>query len=145
MIRKIEINELPRLFELARKFYASAPSLGNFDPDTAVRGWAYFLQNGMGAIFVIEDDGDIHGMIAALKTPDIHSGEMKAVEMAWFVDEKHRGRGLLLLKEFEKWAKDNGCKKVCMMYLSDLMPEKLKAVYTRLGYKEVELSYLKEV
>ena len=77
--------------------------------------------------------------------PDPNTGEMLATEFFWFVNPESRGSGLKLLKVFEKWAKEKGCKKVIMVHLSDSMPEKIRNIYLRFGYKVAETHYIKEV
>lgn len=144
-IRKLDIDEIERLGELAEKFYASSEFLQGFSLEVFRESWTSFLSSGLGVIFVLEADGKLMGAIGGLKYPDPNSGEWTATEFFWFVDEACRGKGLLLLKRFEEWARGQGCKKILMVHLLDLMPEKVKRVYERYGYKAIEVHYAKEV
>jgi GNAT superfamily N-acetyltransferase len=68
-----------------------------------------------------------------------------AVETFWFVHPDHRGQGLSLLVEFEKWGKREGCQTLAMIHMVDSFPDKLETLYRRRGYKLIEKHYLKEI
>lgn len=103
------------------------------------------IQSGVGAMLMLEDNGILVGGLGCLKYPDLHSGELFAVETFWYVLPEHRGAGLLLLEAYEKWARDNGCVKCAMIHMVDSMPEKLEVVYKRKGYSLIEKHYVKEL
>jgi GNAT superfamily N-acetyltransferase len=65
-----------------------------------------------------------------------------STEIFWYVRKGYRGRyGIDLIEEYEQWAKQKGCKRIRMIHLVDLMPDKLKRFYERRGYKEIETVY----
>ncbi len=130
---------------LIEEFYSSSQFLKGFNPDHCEKMWINLITNNIGVIFLLVEHESITGFLAALKYPDINSGELVATEMAWFVKESQRGRGLLLLREFEGWAKEEGCKLITMGYLKDLMPDKVERLYERMGYKAIETHYIKEI
>lgn len=145
MIRKLNIDELDKVLPIAEQFYNSTEFLSNFNIEIFKKNWIQFIESGLGVIFVLEDENNIIGVLGGFKYPDVNSGELIATEFFWFVDADKRGNGIRLLKEFEKWAKEEDCKKIIMVYLCDLMPEKLDRVYKRLGYRRTEINYTKEV
>jgi len=145
MIERATTDRLRELMPLIEEFYASSKFLNRFNPDHCEKMWINLITNNIGIIFLLIEHEKITGFLAALKYPDINSGELVGTEMAWFVKESQRGRGLLLLKEFEKWAKEEGCKKITMGFLIDLMPEKVQRVYENMGYKASETHYIKEI
>lgn len=97
------------------------------------------------AIFMLRGGGKVCGAIGGIKAEDLHCGELIAVETFWFVNPVHRGHGLRLLELFEIWAKEEGCCKVAMIHLDDSMPETLKKLYGRRGYRLIESHYVREV
>ena len=145
MIKRATIEGLRELMPLIEEFYASSKFLKGFNADHCEKMWINFITNNVGIIFLLVEHEKITGFLAALKYPDVNNGELVAMEMAWFVKESQRGRGLLLLREFEKWAKEEGCKSIIMVYLKDLMPEKLQKVYENMNYKPMETHYIKEI
>ena len=145
MIRKITKDEIPILASLGEEFYKASGLSGSFNMAHFTAQWTVLLDAGMGVIFVAFDGETPIGVLAGIKTQDLNSGIWQAGEMAWFVTEKHRGQGIRLLKTFEAWAKEQGCKRIAMAYLCASMPETVKRIYRLLGYKEIEVTYSKEV
>jgi GNAT superfamily N-acetyltransferase len=66
---------------------------------------------------------------------------MTAVEMFWYTAKETRGDGIKLYLKFKKWAKDNGCKRLAMIYLPCSMPDKLKQFYESEGFSLLEMHY----
>lgn len=115
------------------------------DPNRPRETYWPFIQKGIGAMFLLVKDDVIVGGLGCLKYPDLHSGEIFAVETFWYVLPEHRGKGLLLLNAYEKWAKDNGCVKCAMIHMIDSMPDVLERLYFRRGYELIEKHYVKEI
>ena len=65
---------------------------------------------------------------------------MIATESHWYVRKNKRGKGIYLLRAFEKWAKQKECKKI---YLGS--SQLFKDAYLRLGYKIKTVIYQKEI
>jgi len=145
MIERATIDRLRELMPLIEEFYASSKFLKGFNADHCEKMWINFITNNLGVIFLLMDKEEIIGFLAALKYPDINSGELIATEMAWFVKSDHRGKGLLLLKRFEEWAREEKCKGIIIVHLMDSMPEQLKRIYEKRGYKAIEINYTKEI
>jgi len=143
MIRKLEIEELHKITSLAEEFFSISGITGNFDIPFFIKNWEFFLSSGMGSIFVLDGDEGIIGGIGCIKVPDIITGKPVASEMFWYVKDGRRGDGLKLFDEFEKWADDQGCSIKRMVHLSNVMPDELKRLYSRRGYREVEIAYEK--
>jgi GNAT superfamily N-acetyltransferase len=144
-VRSLAVSELPRLAECAREFYQSSRFLRHFDMARFEQLWTGLLATGTGTIFALVDDGRIVGTLGGVMYPETYSDELIAQEFFWFCQSEHRGQGLKLYRAFEQWARKGGCSQVRMAHLSDSMPEKLKRVYARLGFEEVETSYAKRL
>lgn len=145
MIRRATVDRLRELMPLVEEFYSSSKFLVKFDSDHCAGMWTKFMTIGAGVIFLLEENEKIIGFLAALKWPDINSGDLWATGMAWFVKSNKRSKGILLLKEFERWAKEENCKMIIMAHLMDLMPDKMKKVYGKFGYQPTEINYGKVI
>lgn len=146
MIEELKITEIDSLTEIANNFFASSDFLNDFDMKVFKKNWSFFIENDVGVIFISKDkDNKPTGAIGGCMYPDPNNGELLATEFFWFVNPECRGSGIKLLKVFEKWAKEKGCKKVIMVHLSDSMPEKVSNIYIRFGYRKAETHYIKEV
>jgi GNAT superfamily N-acetyltransferase len=99
-----------------------------------------------GRVWVAEVDGVPRGFLAAILQPVWFSpGARVALETSWWMDEDVRGRveGVRMLAEFERWAKEEGAKAICM---SDIVLEGESAaerILTRLGYRITERTFTK--
>lgn len=134
-------HEIEKLIPLAKDFIAESGQDIPFDPDHFTDTWKQIYATGTGSIIKYEKDGVIVGALGFLIYKDILSGELKSTETFWFVKKEFRGVGLLLLDEFEKVSKKMGVKRIMMAHLKNLMPEKIKSIYLKKGFKEVETQY----
>lgn len=107
--------------------------------------WFNLISSGAGKIFGLWDKDKIIGGIGLILFPALEDGVMTTTEAFWFVDEKSRGGGMKLFLKAEKWAKESGSKRMNMIHLTNSMPEKLKSLYERRGYKMIEATYQKEI
>jgi GNAT superfamily N-acetyltransferase len=145
MIREAKVSEVRRVAEFMKGFEKVTPLL-KLDIHHTVEQYERFISKGIGAILMLLNErGSLHGGLGFITYPDLHSGDMMAVETFWYVDPNHRGRGVQLVREFEKRAKEQGCKKVAMIHLMDSYPAELENLYSRMGYTLIEKHYVKEV
>lgn len=146
MIQRARIEDLPRMAACAAKFYATSKFLNGFDIEKFTALWTNLLEHGIGVIFVLFDNaGEVRGAIGGMKSGDLYSGEPYSQELFWFVEHEHRGSGLRLYFEFEKWSRDKDCRSIRMVHLADSMAEKLNRVYIRLGFELMESHYGKKL
>ena len=70
-----------------------------------------------------------------------------AQEIGWWVEPEYRGSitAIKLYKEFERKAKQMGVSKLMMISLHSLEPEKVNAMYSKLGYRPIEYTFLKDL
>ncbi len=141
-VRIADISEIRKVAEFMTRF-EQATEYVKVNVDHTTKAYENLMSSGASIFFVLEDDGEMIGGLGAIKYPDLHSGELTAVETFWFVDPQHRGKGLMLLDAFEKWARRQGCKKAAMIHLSDSYPEVLERLYKRRGYKLVEKHFVR--
>lgn len=115
-------------------------------PDT-IRGMVNLCVNDH-LMSVIDIDGCIVGFAAGLTGPLLGNGSiLSGTELAWWVDPEHRAgsNGIKLLKHIEQSAKDAGVKYWTMAYMESSMPETIKRIYEKMGYRQTEVMYTKEL
>jgi len=145
-IREAETSDLDSLEPLATEFYSQSQFLTGFDMARFKRCWTELIEGGAGTIFLLIDDrGEIAGLLGGMKYPELYSGTPIATEFFWYVQEGLRGQGMKLYRAFEDWARNRKCSQIRMVHLMDSMPDKLNVVYRRLGYEPAELHYVKDL
>lgn len=115
------------------------------DPEIPAKSYWDMIQNGNAEMMMLMEGDKCVGGLGCIKYPDLHSGELFAVETFWYVLPDYRGAGITLLERFEQWAKDNNCVKCAMIHLVDSMSSVLERLYKMRGYKLVEKHYVKEL
>lgn len=95
--------------------------------------------------FIMLKEGVIIGALAGSVVFNPQFGQLIYQELVWYVDEKHRGEGLRLLKHLEEWCKETGVKKIIMAFMHNSMPDRLYEFYQRKGYKPLETHLIKDV
>jgi GNAT superfamily N-acetyltransferase len=144
MIRKGELEDIPAVVRMSGDFWQHSA----FDEEFIERDCAAMAEDRIndGLLFIYESNGEAHGFIALVVGPlMVNFGVNIGTEIAWWVDPDHRaGRaGIGLLKAAEDAAKDRGCKYMGMLYMESSMPEAIKTIYERSGYRKSEANYLK--
>jgi GNAT superfamily N-acetyltransferase len=94
-----------------------------------------------------DDRGAVMGYICGEVRPDIYDGELCAFELFWAVPDRYRrdGIGLALLNEWEKKVKSMGAVKSFMGLGAFCNPDKMRAIYSHLGYQLYSESYFKAI
>lgn len=148
MIRLLSINELPLLLEGGREFFAEGKIPGGFDEYHFVCSVGSFMRDGVCYVAgSFSPDGRIQGALAWMLHPGIFSPALCATELFWFVRDEFRGRisvGMGLLAFFENEARRRGAKRLAMIHMMNLQPEKLSKLYERRGYTLIEKHYERE-
>jgi GNAT superfamily N-acetyltransferase len=145
MIREAKVSEIRKVTEFMKAF-EKASSFVKVDIDHAAEKYERFVSSGAGTVLIMVDEKDvIHGGLGFITYPDLHSGFLMAVETFWYVSPEYRGRGLMLVREFERRAKEKGCKYIAMIHMTDSYPEELEHVYAHMKYRLVEKHYMKEI
>ena len=137
----LKIQEIKELISLAHEFIGESGEDIPFNDSHFVTTWEHIYATQTGSILVLRKGTEIVGALGFLVYKDILSGELKATEAFWFVRKGFRGVGLTLLEQFEEIAKKMKVKRIMMVHLKKLMPEKLKSIYESRGYREIETQY----
>tara|TARA_R110000796_G_scaffold26162_1_gene72978 strand:+ start:11785 stop:12231 length:447 start_codon:yes stop_codon:yes gene_type:complete len=143
IIRPMKEEDIFDVLVLAREFSKEAPETHKWDKDKTNN----FLYSALAApnmeVFVIDSNKEITGFIVGIITEMFASNKVIASELAWFVTREARGTpsSIKLIKTFEKWAKQNGSNYCVVADIKGITD--LKRLYTRMGYKSTETSYIK--
>ena len=145
-VRLATADDLDVIAAMGQRFFAGtryAAALSPSHEDIRAAMQAILVH---GRLWVAEIDGVVRGFLAAVLQPVWFSpGDRVALETSWWMDEDVRGRveGVRMLAEFERWAKEEGAKAICM---SDIVLEGESAaerILTRLGYRITERTFTK--
>lgn len=141
-IREATLEDSARLVEMAIRFLTETP-MGEAVPPAPLKLAQLVLQVlDVGVIFVAEVNGRLEGFIALVALEHPMSGEAYADELAWWVEPEARSRsiGPRLLSRAEDWCRQNA-----LSFLKMVAPigSGVATAYLRLGYQEIETSFMK--
>lgn len=148
MIREAIQDDLGRLVEMGEAFFAYsafAPFVA-YDPEQAAAVLSGLIDSPDAVVLVAELDGEVAGaLVGALSSAWFNPTKRMAVELAWWLDPKHRHGtvGVRLMRRFEQWAQSRFAD---VLVMSDLVidgSEPLGDLMTRAGYTYVERSHMK--
>lgn len=139
------VKDLDYMGRVGAHFYAEGNLPGRCVPEVFAKTWMNLREMGLGTIWMLLRDGEIVGALGGVVTADPNDGVLTGSEMFWWVQPECRGHGLRLLMQFEEWARGRGAKRLAMVHLLSLMPEKVGKLYERMGYTAVEVNYHKQL
>lgn len=146
MIRIAIEDDVPRIVEMSRKFYATT-SYAQHAPmdDDAVAQLARQLMDSV--MLVAEVDGKVVGMVGLVVAPFMFNHSINAAyEVVWWVDPEAQGTGVgkQLLAAIDNACIARGASIVVMVTLASSPPQ-AGALYERAGYVHSETSYTKRL
>lgn len=137
--------QVPEVAKLARQAYEWATGKIDYNESVSMGNWIVQVQTGHGVVIqVVDDGGQVHGLLCGYKSHDIDTGKLSAQMWHWYVDKEAKGWGIRLMWAFEKWSKEQGCLQVDIGCLPNLWDKAHEKIYSRLGYKFTGLSFTKE-
>lgn len=151
MIVSLFPNELNKALECASQFFIESRLPGTLNFEHWKLEWTNLINSGIGEIFAyISEDtasGELKGILGVMYFPCSMTGELEALEGFWFMMPSDRGGvgAIRLLKRFEEEAKNRGCKRIKMVHLMEVNPEQVSSLYDRMGYKKLQVTYVKEI
>lgn len=142
--RDATLDDLPRLCELFERFRAESQyaQFGPAHPEVSTPFIASLVTLETGVVLVVELDARIVGAIGMLVTPHPLSGVRCAMELFWYVEPEHRGRGAWLLRRAEAWAVEHEAR-----FISVVSPQSpdVDRLYEALHYQRGETSWYKSL
>lgn len=108
-------------------------------------------------LYLVNPDPETRGLFVAMDGP-LYVGLLAAIingntlvkqanELMWNVLEIYRGQGVgsELIKMYEDWAKTKGVRKCTMSHYSNDIGDSLSQLYLKSGYKQTEITYVKDL
>lgn len=144
-IRLATVDDVPRLAAMFAEFVAStqyAKYVGN-DPAHSAKMMTRMIGSDDCAVFVVDAESGIVGMVGAMIFVQPFSGELVASELFWWLDPQHRGHGVWLLRRAESWARGHGATRMSMMAPID--KPRVADIYKAVGYSEVERVFQRDL
>jgi hypothetical protein len=142
MIRNATKDDLSIILELGEAFYNTTihSDIESFCPETTEKTLRHLIDDDSGILVVLDDDG-VKGMAGALLYPAYMTGVLTGQELFWWCGQK--GKGLGLLDEIERQARDAGATSFVMLSMDNMTPERLDKIYLEKGYNRSEHTYVK--
>jgi hypothetical protein len=126
--------------------FASESDWKLFDAEHVKKLFEAYLYHPDGVVITL-DQGNHHvGIICGIVQQHMYDlTKVVLVEMAWYVFPEHRKtlKNIKLLKEFEKVGKEKGAEYIFMTLKSNM--KDVEHLYTRLGYKETEKTFMRKI
>ena len=134
------------IVKLVENFHAEAVGdYDGFDPDTLIRTIEGQADQSVGNCFLLVVDGVCQGILFGVRFKSLISQNLIFQELIWYVNKEYRRSGISLLREAEKCLKAEGVHSIIMAVLENSKTDKLKDFYGRLGYKPMEVHFIKEL
>ena len=143
-LREAALEDLPAVVAMGQQFLQSTSyrDLISENPVQMTAMATLLIDSSTGLLLVAEQADELLGMIGMLVMDHPLSGERIASELFWWVDPVHRGSlGMRLLKQAEDWARAQGVVTI-MLAAPDAA---VGRIYERLGYRQVELAYARNL
>lgn len=142
-IRKALLEDLPVLLQLGELMHAESPRYSRltFSMERAGKTLRFLIENAEGVVFVAEEAGQIIGGIGGLASAHWSSEDVVADEVFFFLLPNRRGRfaASRLICALRAWADLRGAHWLSAGLSTGLPPERMAALYKRLGFTPVSL------
>lgn len=140
-IRYAKRDDVDRCVELIRESYDFAGFEFPFIENYARALFFRHISNEDAVCIVLELKGQIQGLLLAAYSPHPFGAGKVARETLWYISEAGRGgNAIKMLKKYEEWAKLHECDIVSM---ASLVSNDVSKIYERLGYKPLEVHFIK--
>ena len=146
--RKMELKDIPEVLGMCEEFYnlSAMAEMTSWDPE--------YVENILGLLIdkedfyglIAEDNGEILGMITAVKVPSTFFNGYQASEQVWWVKPQYRTKPYIGLKLFNhcwKWALDNDCKMFTAGEAAGVST--VSEMYKRLGFTKIDSTWMKRL
>lgn len=144
IVRDIPEVEIESVLKFGCSYSENQTVAGGLDAGYYVRKFKELYRKGVAHIFgMFSDAGKLAGALGFFVVPNLFNREIHAIQNFWYVAPEFRGRGLLLLKEYERQARKLGCTRMQMPHQLKRQPENFGKFFERYGFEAQEVSYYK--
>ena len=116
-----------------------------FDPEALIDTIKNQKDSSPGNCFLLVDGDRCQGILFGVRFKSLISQRLMFQELIWYVNKPYRHSGISLLREAEKCLKAEGVHSIIMAVLENSKTDKLKDFYGRLGYKPMEVHFIKNL
>lgn len=133
--------------EIVGNFYEEAIRFYDMglDKEKLAQSIVGFKESNAGNMFLLVVDGKCQGILAGIEPPSLLNNKRIFQEVIWYVNERYRKYGVMLLARVQKLLRNQGFDTMIMAALEDSKPEKIKALYERMGYRKLETHFIKNL
>lgn len=146
MIRIAKKEDKERIYEMCLAFKEYSPYADFNTSEEQIRNAIDFLLNS--TLIAEDEEGNVVGLITGIINYTLFSPDKICYEVLWWVEPEHRNKsyGQDLHTALEKWATEQGAKKIAMVLLEGKKYSTvIDQMYRSMGYSPVETSYFKDV
>ena len=133
--------DLIRLVEKFHKEYLSDHSSA-CEPHVII---STIKENAENTFLLITDDDKCVGVLAGIRLQSRLNHDILFQEIIWYVEKPFGRYAISLIKEVEKMLKSSGVSIIMMSVLERPKGEKIKRIYSRMGYKLEETHYMRKL
>lgn len=144
-IRYCKEEDLEDIIRLAKKSVEKVLPEEEFEEGKIVDLFNLALKNEEYTCICLYINGKLFGYILGYITEHYFHSKKIAYCMSIYIDEEYRTYGLEMLRSFQAWGKYRGAETLSISTFNGLSPDRLSTVYRRLGYKEKEVVYWKDI
>lgn len=144
MIRPYTLSDIEAVLVLGADMHAESRYASlDFDPRKLVALSDTVLTDDRYLALVAEVDGKVVGLLVGYVVPHWFGHDLTSGDLAVYVTPAHRKGmiGVKLVKAYTEWALSNGVKEPMLGVSAGITPERIGALYQRLGYTETYIVY----
>ena len=116
-----------------------------FDPNAVIETIKTHERTNSGNAFLLIIDNVCEGILYGTQFKSMINDKITFQEIIWYVNKPFRSHGVTLLREVEKMLKSSGVSSMIMAVMENSKTEKIKRFYERLGYKPMEVHYVRNL
>lgn len=148
IIRKATHDDIPRIVEMAERFYASTdyPAIGPASK-ASLAGLAIITMESGVMLVAQTDHGEVIGMACLFIEPfTFNPSILVASELAWWIEPEHRGGALAgrMMRAIENECHGMDVNVIRMATLRNSPPQ-AAAIYERMGYAQSDSHYMRAI
>lgn len=131
--------------KLAKAFHQEAVIEydGIFEVDALINTITNLKEENSKNAFLLIIDEVCQGILAGVEYKSMINSNRIFQEIIWFVNRDFRRHGIYLLNKAQEFLKSNGINIMIMAVLENSKTEKIKNLYSRLGFKPMEVHYIR--
>jgi len=142
-VREMKMEDLEKIINLLKEFQKE--SFGDYGVDVSPEYIRKISEAYKDSTFVLEQEGNIVGVLVLSLTLLPVNGEIIAEELVWYVSKKFRRFGINLLTFAEKWCIHKGIRRLIMVCMANSKAKVLERFYMRQGYEPMQVHYIKKL